>query len=148
MAIDASDLTRVARELDAEFVKNANHHDAAALTRGFYAEDAVLLPPNGPIARGAAAIEAFWQAFLSQGVADATIETNEVTASGDLAYGIGTYRYAVPSTGFQDTGKFLIVLKRQTDGTWKTIADQFNSDLPARCRVLAAGVTGLRRAAL
>ena len=79
--------------------------------------------------RGAAAIEAFWQAFLDQGVADAVIETTEVSASGDLAYGIGTYRYAVPSASFKDTGKFLIVLKRQADGGWKTVADQFNSDL-------------------
>jgi ketosteroid isomerase-like protein len=55
MAIEASDLTSAIRALDAEFIKHANTGDAAALTRGFYADDAVLLPPNGPIARGTAA---------------------------------------------------------------------------------------------
>jgi len=131
MASETSDLTSVVRALDAEFIKNANSGDAAALTSGFYADDAVLLPPNGPIVRGAAAIEAFWVAFLSQGVADAVIGTGEVNASGDLAYGIGTYSYAVPSANIKDTGKFLIVLKRQADGGWKVIADQFNSDVAA-----------------
>jgi ketosteroid isomerase-like protein len=131
MAIETNDLTSIVRALDAEFIKNANNGDAAALTSGFYAADAVLLPPNGLIVRGAAAIEAFWAAFLGQGVADAVIETTEVSASGDLAYGIGTYSYAVPSASFTDTGKFLIVLQRQADGTWKTIADQFNSDVAA-----------------
>ena len=131
MAIGTSNLTSAVRALDAEFIKNANKHDAAALTSGFYADDAVLLPPNGPIVRGAAAIQAFWQAFLDQGVTDAVIETGDLSESGDLAYGIGTYSYAVPTTGFKDTGKFLIVLERQADGGWRTIADQFNSDQPA-----------------
>jgi uncharacterized protein (TIGR02246 family) len=132
VASETSSLTSAVRALDAAFITHANNRDAAALTSAFYTDDAVLLPPNGRIVRGAAAIQAFWQAFLDQGVTDAVIETVEVRESGDLAYGIGTYRYAVPSAGIQDDGKFLIVLARQADGTWKTIADQFNSDQPVR----------------
>jgi ketosteroid isomerase-like protein len=131
VATGTSNLTSAVRALDAAFITHANNRDAAALTSAFYADDAVLLPPNSPIVRGAAAIQAFWQAFLDQGVTDAVIETVDLSESGDLAYGIGSYSYAVPSAGVTDTGKFLIVLGRQADGAWKAIADQFNSDRPA-----------------
>ena len=127
----AQDVLQAVRDLDAAFIRSFNDKDAATLTRGFYADNAVLLPPNAPIARGIEAIEAFWRAFIDAGARDAWIETDEVVASGDLAYGVGRYGGLLPTPAgghVQETGKYLIVLQRQADGGWKTIADQFNSD--------------------
>ncbi|HEU4419987.1 MAG TPA: hypothetical protein VFT55_13725 [Planctomycetota bacterium] len=31
-----------------------------------------------------------------------------------------------------DTGKFLVIYRRQDDGSWKVCCDIFNSDLPQR----------------
>ena len=31
-----------------------------------------------------------------------------------------------------DTGKFLVIYRRQDDGSWKVCCDLFNSDLPQR----------------
>ena len=52
----------------------------------------------------------------------------EYGVEGDLAYQIGTY--AVADADPPEIGKFLNVLKRQADGTWKVAVSMFNSDTP------------------
>jgi uncharacterized protein (TIGR02246 family) len=134
MATTSVDLQSAVKALDAEFIQNANAGDAAALTGAFYAEGAVLLAPGAPIFKGRQAIQSFWQGFISGGVEDVWIETTELTEAGDLGYGIGSYACTLPSTSgerLRDTGKFIVIYRRQADGGWKVIADQFNSDLPA-----------------
>ena len=134
MATTSVDLQCAARALDAAFIRHANAGDAAALTGAFYADDAVLLAPGAPRLDGAAAIRAFWQAFVDGGVEDVSIETREIVEAGDVGYGIGSYTCTLPATDgarARDTGKYIVVYRRQADGGWKVIADQFNSDLPA-----------------
>jgi uncharacterized protein (TIGR02246 family) len=129
----STDLQSAVRALDAEFIRNANAGDAAALTSAFYTADAVLLAPGTPRLNGAEAIRGFWQAFIDGGVKDVSIETTEIDEAGDLAYGLGTYTCTVPTASgerVRDNGKFIVVYRRQADGGWKVIADQFNSDLP------------------
>jgi ketosteroid isomerase-like protein len=91
MTTTSIDLRNAVSALDAEFIRNANAGDAAALTSAFYAEDAVLLAPGAPICKGRQAIQSFWQGFIGSGVEDVWIETTEVTQVGDLGYGIGSY---------------------------------------------------------
>jgi ketosteroid isomerase-like protein len=133
MATTSIDLQRAVRALDAEFIRNANAGDAAALTSAFYTADAVLLPPGAPRQDGAEAIRGFWQGFIDSGVKDIWIETSELVEAGDVGYGLGTYSCASPTASggwTRDSGKFLVVYRRQAGGGWKVIADQFNSDLP------------------
>ena len=134
MATTSIGLQEAVRALDAEFIRHANAGDAAALTAAFYTDDAVLLAPGAPRLDGADAIRAFWQGFIAGGVEDVAIETPEVVEAGDLGYGIGSYTCTLPSASgerLRDTGKYIVIYRRQADGGWKAIADQFNSDLPA-----------------
>lgn len=134
MATTLVDLRSAVRALDAEFIRHANAGDATALTSAFYTADAVLLAPGTPRLDGADAIRAFWQGFVDGGVQDISIETTEVVEAGDIGYGIGSYTCTLPSESgerVRDTGKFVVVYRRQADGGWKVVADQFNSDLPA-----------------
>ena len=134
MATTSIDLKGVVRALDAEFIRCANAGDAAALTGDFYADDAVLLAPGAPRFDGADAIRAFWQGFIEGGVKDIWIETSAIVEAGDLGYGIGSYACSVLEASGEwglDTGKYIVIYRRQADGGWKVIADQFNSDLPA-----------------
>jgi ketosteroid isomerase-like protein len=58
----------------------------------------------------------------------------EVAASGDLAYDQGTYTMTGPGPDgkpITDKGKYLAVVKKQADGSWKVAEDMWNSDLPA-----------------
>jgi uncharacterized protein (TIGR02246 family) len=133
MAITSTDLQSAVRALDAELIRNANAGDAAALTSAFFTADAVLLAPGAPRLDGAEAIREFWQALIDGGAQDFWLETREIVEAGDIGYGIGAYTCSLTSATDErprDTGKFMVVYRRQDDGGWKAIADQFNSDLP------------------
>ena len=133
VATTSIDLQGAVRALDAEFIRNANAGDAAALVRDFYADGAVLLAPGAPRFDGTEAIRAFWQGFIDGGVKDIWIETSEIVEAGELGYGVGAYACSVVAANGEwsrDSGKYIVIYRRQADGGWKVIADQFNSDLP------------------
>jgi ketosteroid isomerase-like protein len=121
-----SDAARAIRALEADFQRQANANDAAALTEGFYADDAQLLPPNTPLVSGKAAIRDFWKAFLAQGITEVILETGNVYASGDLAYGVGKYGYT--ASGSRQTGTYVVVYRRQANGAFLAIVDSFSSN--------------------
>jgi ketosteroid isomerase-like protein len=102
----------------------------------FYSDDAVLLPPNDKkagtkeeVRKGIGDLLALPGLVLSWEPAKV-----EVAQSGELAYTQGIYQLTTtdakgkPAT---DRGKTLEIWKKQTDGTWKCVADMWSSDLPA-----------------
>ena len=134
MAAGQSDAERALRELDQAFVRHANSKDAAGLVEAFYSQDAALLPPDSPVIRGTDQIRSFWQGLLDAGGADVTLETTQIESSGELAYGIGRYTFTMPSPSGErsrQSGKYLVVFRRKSDGSWKAIADMFSGDQPA-----------------
>jgi ketosteroid isomerase-like protein len=59
----------------------------------------------------------------------------EVARSGDLAYSLGTWHLKGKNPKGEEveqTGKYLTVWKKQTDGSWKVVADTGNVDPPAK----------------
>lgn len=122
------------QRLDVEFMKAVSARDAAALVRGFYAPDAVLMPPNRPIVEGREQIQGFLQGLMDSGLRGIKIETTSTASGGDLAYGRGRYTLSLAPPGgapVHDTGKYVVVYGRQANGGWRAIADIFNSDQPA-----------------
>ena len=122
------------RELDAQWAKTAATRNLDA-TVSYYSDDAVLLPPNAPIASGKQAIRASWSALLEPSITvDWRATRVDVSQSGDLAYLVGVYTLTMKNPLGKptvDRGKLIEVFKKQADGKWKTVADMFNSDLPA-----------------
>jgi len=110
-----------------KFVEVFSKGDAAGLA-AMYAEGARVLPPNSTAIEGKQSIQELWQAFINTG-AKISLSTTYVEGRDDLAYEVGTYKLT-PSAGKQDTGKFVVVWKRQ-NRAWKIAADIWNSDLPA-----------------
>lgn len=109
-------------------------------TVAFYAENAVLLPPNAPIATDAQSIRASWAGLLGPNTALSwKVSGAEVASSGELGYVYGTYALTIkdPKGGapVQDRGKFVEIWKKQPGGQWKCIVDTYNSDLPAAAPV-------------
>jgi len=102
----------------------------------FYDENASLFAPNAPIVTGREAIRStLSQLFSSPGFVFTPRTTKvEVARSGDLAYAQGVYDLTIHNpkgVPTADRGKFVVVWKKQADGSWKAVADIFNSDLPA-----------------
>ena len=117
--------------LDAEFMKAANARNAAALVKAFYAPDAVLMPPNHGAVEGRAKIQGFLQGLIDSGLTSIKLETTTVASAGDLAYGRGRYTLDLTPPGgapVQDVGKYIVVYRRQANGTWRAVSDIFNSD--------------------
>jgi uncharacterized protein (TIGR02246 family) len=104
------------------YVTASNEGDAKALA-DLYAEDAVLLPPDHEPVRGREAIRAYWSQGTDEGL---EVTTLAVEVDGDLGYLAG--RYNLPPTEEEpaDSGKYVMCLKRQRDGSWKLTADIWN----------------------
>lgn len=116
------------------YVEAYNRGDAAA-TADFYTEDAKVLPANMEMVSGKQAIQEFWKTAMEMGVKKMNLETAEVGYDGNLAYERGVSIVNIEPKGEQartERGKYLIVLKRQPDGSWKVALDIWNSDSPAQ----------------
>jgi ketosteroid isomerase-like protein len=122
------------RALDEQWSATAGRNDLDG-TVSFYADDAVLLPPNAPIATDKKSIRDSWAGLLGPNTAVSWKWSKiEVAQSGELAYIYGSYKLAIGATSesgpINDTGKFLEVWKKQQGGKWKCVVDTYNSDLP------------------
>jgi uncharacterized protein (TIGR02246 family) len=131
----AADVAAVQRSIDsslARFALAMTNGDTAAMMT-IYAPDAVVLPSGMPEARGRAAISQMNAGMFSMfSVAEASFRSTDLIVTGDYAIETGAYRMTMkPKTGpaMPDTGKYISVWQRQTDGSWKMIRDIFNSDL-------------------
>ncbi|HUB79853.1 MAG TPA: DUF4440 domain-containing protein [Bryobacteraceae bacterium] len=99
----------------------------------FYADDATVMLPNEPAIHGMDAIKAVFTPMMQDPNFSLSFTTDKVEVSGILAYTQGSV--SLRTTGrdgkpMNDTGKYLTVWKKQSDGSWKAIEDIFNSDLP------------------
>lgn len=123
------------RDLDAQWSKSAAARDVDA-TVSYYSDDASLLAPNAPAVSDKQSIRASWAALLGPDTSLSWQASRvDVGRSGDLAYVMGVYQMTSkdPRGNFTtDRGKYVEVWKRQADGSWKTVADIFNTDLPAQ----------------
>src|ERR1700680_4360052 len=122
------------RTADAAGLKAAQAKDVAGATAN-YADDASWLPPHAPIVQGKEAIRSAWaQLLTTPGLKiDWQITKVEVSRAGDMAYTLYKYEMTMGAPNgapIQDTGKDMAVWAKQSDGTWKILADTFNSDLP------------------
>ncbi len=123
------DLTRMNRD----FAAALNAKDARAAAN-LYMADATLLPPNEPIVRGRANIQSYWQGAIDAGVTDVSVSTIDAGSNGDLGYEVGRFSLTIRQPNGQttrDTGKYIELLKRDTDGRWRSTYGIWNSDAPA-----------------
>ena len=121
---------KAVREADEQWSKVAAAKDLDK-TVSFYADGAVVLPPNQAAVMTKDGIRNLWKGFLDS-LTDISWKTTrvEMAKSGDMGYSIGTYEMTLKD-GTKDKGKYCEVWRKQADGKWKVSADMFSSDLPA-----------------
>lgn len=119
------------RNLDAEWSKAAGAKDLEK-TVSYYTDDALILPPNIPTIQGKQGARTMWQGMFSVPGFGGGWKATKVEVSGDLGWVTGTYELSETDASGRpmvDKGKYLEVWKRQADGSWKCVADMFNTDL-------------------
>ena len=134
MGTDHEEFAAAARALDEVFIRHANAGNLDRLVAACYAEDALVLPPNLPLVQGRGRGPGAVRRCSRPGPAPWSRETAPIHGTGDLGYGVGGYAWAIrhPTTDLaRETGKRLLVYRRQEDGNWKIAVDMFSSDLPA-----------------
>ena len=97
----------------------------------------IQLRPNAPARPKAqldAEVPAQWKARTDASDMTMTINPLEITINGPWAYSRGVYTQNLTnkSTGAKTLvdGKFLTILKRQQDGSWRIYRDCYNSNVP------------------
>ncbi|HLH05863.1 MAG TPA: DUF4440 domain-containing protein [Terriglobales bacterium] len=125
------------------WVKHWNARELAPLMET-YAPDAVLLPPNGETINGRAAITNYWKHVMGADTGTLSLQKISFGSSDDVAYENGQLTRSLPQSGPETAqveasdlagktrrvqGSYLIVLRRQPDGTWRIVEHAFTEAL-------------------
>jgi ketosteroid isomerase-like protein len=116
--------SRQLKSADSAFAALSVARGAQAAFIAFAASEAVLLgPPGAPMTHGREAIGAAFAEFPKDAVLDWAPVTADLSGSGDLGCTVGEASIS-PHHSYS---KYLTVWKRQTDGSWKFVADGGNA---------------------
>jgi ketosteroid isomerase-like protein len=108
-----------------KFIEDFKKGDMLAVARG-YADDATIYFPRGKSIHGREAIDRYWQKI--KGAKDWKLETLEVGGTPQAIYEIGKSSLTTEADGKERTYvcDYIVIWKRQTNGTYLTYADIFN----------------------
>jgi uncharacterized protein (TIGR02246 family) len=112
------------------WMQSFNSGNAGAVA-ALYSDDAVLMPPNAPPARGVVAIkEAIAKEIAGakkNAITLASGTVDEVNVAGDMAWHSGSYVVKDKGGKAVDTGKFIEVWEKK-NGKWRIVRDMWNTD--------------------
>ena len=136
--ISCNTQTEVTRPATAEELSKMNRDFAAALNNkdavaaaNLYTEDATLLPPNEPPVTGRSNIQKYWEGAIGAGAFDVKVATTSTGSNGDLGFEVGRFQMNIKQADGSVTvenGKYIELLKRMEDGTWKSTHGVWNVD--------------------
>lgn len=111
-----------------DFADAYNRGDDKAVA-AFYGPDAALMPPDSDVVTGAPAIEAFWKSGHAMGMKGVKLETDDVVSSGNYLVETGRAIVDMAPAGqpaSTQTFKYVVVWRKQKDGSWKIYRDIWN----------------------
>jgi len=123
----------VIRGISAARAKAFNEGDAAGIAKHF-ADKCFLMAPGGQTKTDPAQVKAYYQAIFDRYSTGLESGYEDVKVDGSLAYGRGFAKVRLKDklTGEEtvSTAKYLNILEKQSDGTWKTTHDIWNGNEP------------------
>ncbi len=114
------------------FVTAYNSADATALAQ-LFAEDGIRMPPEATSYAGRVRIESEFEAEFEQGTGTIVVNLQETVMGDDLAFTRGTWAITTqPEEGEATSvvGKWINLVTRQDDGSWKISRNIWNFDSP------------------
>jgi uncharacterized protein (TIGR02246 family) len=127
------DTSAIARST-AALLAAVNASDVAGVM-SLWADDGVLMPPHHPSVHGRPQIERYFSELFQRLRFNFSFASSQIQLSGETAFERVHYNASAwPADGgpeIRDVGKGLHVYRRESDGSWKLVADIWNSDHPA-----------------
>ena len=117
------------RQIWSDYVSARTAGDAE-IWLSLWDEDGIQMPPGMP-ARGKDKLKVgVPKAFAAVPVKSMDITPIDIEVAGDWAFSRGVYTSTreVDGSDVETDGKFMTILKRQDDGSWKIYRDIFNSN--------------------
>jgi uncharacterized protein (TIGR02246 family) len=121
-------------QANAKWEAAAKAGDAAAVA-ALYTSDAIILPPNHPLVTGRVGAEQLFGGMFKSGVKSIGLHTDNVERAGDYAIETGTATVTAQPEGKEpqtSNGKYVVVWKRQSDGSWQLHRDIWNDNPPSK----------------
>jgi ketosteroid isomerase-like protein len=123
------------KALIAEWVRLYNAEDFQNVMSVFYAQNAIVMPPNAPARRTKEAILGMYQTDAELNIEHVdTSVAEDVRVSGNtaVAWGMDTGTTTPRSGGAPVlySLKWLMAFERQSDGTWKCLYEMWNDNNP------------------
>jgi ketosteroid isomerase-like protein/quercetin dioxygenase-like cupin family protein len=120
------------RALDSTFIVAFATKDSVALA-ALYAPNAIGMYPNTPVTNGSAAVvDAYKQFWAMNAKLRGAPTTITVSKSGDMATSLGKYylSYTTPAGPVADSGSYVALLQKGSDGRWRRINEIVTSHAP------------------
>ncbi len=131
--VDVEAVTAAVNTIWGQYSSSLNSGDLDAWL-SLWTEDGVAMPPGEPSVIGKDRIRERNKAVLDRFTFSMGITNEEVGVAGDWAFARGTYKATLtPKAGGEAIvvdGKYMSILQRQADGSWKIHRDIFNSNVP------------------
>jgi|SRR5687768_7798840 uncharacterized protein (TIGR02246 family) len=121
-----------------ERTMQAENAGDATFFEGVSAEDVIVMPPGMPAVSGRTATVAFMSTFLGQFELRIQYVSEEIQVHGDLGLDRGTYSQTLTPKGGGDgnreSGKYLWIYSRRSDGGWEFSRVIWNASQSASAR--------------
>jgi uncharacterized protein (TIGR02246 family) len=118
-----------------EQTMQAENAGDATFFEGVSAEDVIVMPPGMPAVSGRTATVAFMSAFLGQFDLRIQYVSEEIRVHGDLGFDRGTYSQTLTpkggGEGNRESGNYLWIYLRRSDGGWEFSRVIWNASQPA-----------------
>lgn len=99
-----------------------------------WTDDGIQMPPDTPARIGKKQIRAGMKTAFDRFILKMVITNEEFRVSGDLGFARGTFTESMVPKARGETekydGKYLTILEKQANGSWKVTRDCFNSNAP------------------
>jgi ketosteroid isomerase-like protein len=124
-AADAAALRKIVDDCNRQAVDAFKKGDMKAVASG-YADDATIYFPRGQKVHGREAIDKYWSNV--KGAKDWKLEVSDVGGTLDAIYEVGKSTVTTDVDGKKDTYvcDYVVIWKRQKDGSYKAHTDIFN----------------------
>lgn len=127
IAIAAEDERAIRDGVD-QVLRGINGGDAV-LAAAAFADDAVMLTPDGSRIDGRVPIQEVLQSIIDAGITYTRIDVTDIYVDGSMAWNVGTFGAMVPGengSSTKETGTYLVVWRKDTDGAWRIHVDTWN----------------------